>query len=211
LGIKANQKTILFTGRCQMTKGIVPLMLTARRLCDEFNCHIIFKAGVYEGIWKAKNIGYLLGKMTKWDKRIHFLKEWTSSGAMEELVNLCDIIIIPSGHEGFSLTGLEGMACAKPVAWSDIPVHRELAGGVNGKCGLLMPVSEHTEYVNDIQSVKVPNRDMIYGSLKFLLENCDEAEAMGQNGLNRAKKYYSLKKVSNQWFDLFKELDIRWK
>jgi len=207
LGIKDNQKMILFTGRCQLTKGIVPTMLAGRKLVKNFDCVMVFKAGIHDGIYKSKEIGYLLSKMAKWDKRIVFLKDWTSPTYMEQLAGASDIVVVPSAHEGFSLTGLEGMACEKPVAWSDIPVHRELAGGANGKCGLLMPVSEHTEYVNDVQSVKVPNRDMVYGTLKFLLENPDESKEMGREGLNRTMKYYDMNKICKQWFDLFRRLD----
>jgi len=206
LRIKKDQKVILFVGRAQLTKGIVPMMLTARNLCNEFNCHIIFKAGVHGGVTKAREIAYLLNKMTRWDKRIHFLNGWYSTSFTEDLRARCDILCCPSGHEGFSLPPLEAMACAKPVAVTDIPVHRELLGGQNGKCGLLMPPSKHTEYVNDVQSVIVPDKNMIYGTLKYLLENPDEAEAMGQNGLHRAKTHYDLEKISNDWLDLLERL-----
>jgi len=70
-----------------------------------------------------------------------------------------------------------------------------------------MPPSEHTEYVNDIQSVKVPSSDMIYGSLKYLLENWDIATEMGAKGLLRAREYYDLNKICLQWFDLFEGLE----
>jgi glycosyltransferase involved in cell wall biosynthesis len=195
-------KTILFVGRCQLTKGIVPLMLCARKLVDRFNCRIIFKAGMYDGVYKAKEIGFILKKMSKWDNRIVFLSNWTPPNYMEELVNYSDVVVCPSGHEGSSLPPLEAMSCRKPVAITDIPVHRELLGGKNGVCGLLMPPSDHAEWVNDMQSVKVPNRDMIYGTLKYLLENSDEAEAMAENGLKRARETYDLNKICRRWFDV---------
>jgi glycosyltransferase involved in cell wall biosynthesis len=207
LGIKQDQKMVLFVGRCSLAKGIVPMMLTARKLCNNFDCHIVFKAGVHEGVAKAKEIAHLLHKMTKWDSRIHFLSQWTSPSFMEELTAASDILVCPSGHEGSSLPPLEMMACQKPVVITDIPVHRELLGGKNGKCGLLMPPMMRTEYVNDIQMVTVPTSDMIYGSVKYLLENPDESEVMGENGLNRAKEYYDLKKVCQKWFGLLEKLN----
>jgi len=206
LGIKDDQKMILFIGRCQKTKGIVPLMLVTRKLCDEFDCHIVFKAGIHAGVSKSKEIGYLINKMAGWDSRIHFISEWMPPEFHEELVASSDIVIIPSGHEGASLVPLESLACGKTIALSDISVHREIVGGKNGEYGLLMPVSEHTEYVNDVQSVKVPNKDMVYGTLKYLLENEDEANQMATKGLNRAREHYDLDKICRQWFRLFKEL-----
>jgi glycosyltransferase involved in cell wall biosynthesis len=207
LGIRPDQKMILFVGRVQLTKGIIPMILTARKLCDNFDCHIVFKAGVHDGVWKAKEMAHLLHKMTKWDSRIHFLTNWTTPSFMEELTAACDILVCPSGHEGFSLPPLEAMACNKPVAITDIPVHRELLGGKNGVCGLLMPPFMSTEYVNDVQMVTIPSDDMIYGSVKYLLENPDEAKTMGENGFNRARQYYDLREVCKQWFDLFGKLE----
>jgi glycosyltransferase involved in cell wall biosynthesis len=204
--IKPDQKMILFVGRCQLTKGIVQTMLTARKLCNNFDCHMVFKAGIHDGVTKAKEIGHLLHKMTVWDSRIHFISQWTPPNFMEELTAACDILVCPSGHEGFSLTPLEAMACGKPVVITDIPVHRELLGGKNGVCGLLMPPMDGTEYVNDVQMVTVPTSDMIYGSIKYLLENPDEAEYMGQKGLDRARDTYDLNKVCKKWFELLGKL-----
>jgi len=182
------------------------MMLSARKLCSEFDCHVVFKAGVHAGVTKAREIAYLLDKMTGWDNRIHFLTGWYPTSFAEELIASCDMLCCPSGHEGFSLPPLEAMSCGKPVALTDIPVHRELIGGRNGRCGLLMPPSKHAEYVNDVQSVIVPDRDMVYDTMKWLLENPDEAKAMGQNGLYRAKVFYDLEKISNDWLNLLERL-----
>lgn len=198
-------KTILFVGRCQFTKGIVPFMLAARSLVNNFNCRVIFKAGVHDGIYKAKEIAHMLTMMSRWDKRIVFLPQWTPPSYMEELQNQCDILVCPSGHEGSSLPPLEAMACKKVVAITDIPVHRELLGGRNGECGMLMPATDPTEYVNDTQIVKVPSRDIIYGTLKFLLENPDEAAVMAEKGFERAKANYNMKLVCQKWFDLLEK------
>lgn len=207
-GTSDKKKNILFVGRVQLTKGIVPLMLAARKLCDEFDCRIIFKAGVHEGVYKSKEIAHLLTKMCRWNNRIVFIPQWTEPFYHEEMVAGSDIVITPSGHEGSSVVPVESMMCGKTVAISDIPVHRELLGGVNGVNGLLMPVSMHTEYVNDVQSVRVPDADMVYGTLKYLLENEDECEAMASEGLKRAKEHYSLDKICDKWLELFKRFDI---
>lgn len=80
------KKNILFVGRCSLVKGIVPLMLVARKLCSEFDCRIIFKVGVHEGVYKSREIAYLLNKMCRWDNRIMFIPQWTPPFHHEELV-----------------------------------------------------------------------------------------------------------------------------
>jgi glycosyltransferase involved in cell wall biosynthesis len=51
----------------------------------------------------------------------------------------------------------------------------------------------------------VPSTDIVYGTLKYLLENPDEAKAMGEKGLYRAKELYSLDLICKKWFDLLEK------
>jgi glycosyltransferase involved in cell wall biosynthesis len=48
----------------------------------------------------------------------------------------CDILLIPSLSEGFSIAAVEAMSVGVPVIASDIPVHREILNG--NECGLLV-------------------------------------------------------------------------
>jgi glycosyltransferase involved in cell wall biosynthesis len=53
---------------------------------------------------------------------------WVSDADLEGLYGAADAFVLPSLHEGFGLPVLEAMARGVPVACSDIPALREVAG-----------------------------------------------------------------------------------
>lgn len=61
------------------------------------------------------------------------LPAWLSDQELEDLYALARCLVLPSFDEGFGLPVLEAMARGVPVACSDIPALREVAGG----CSLL--------------------------------------------------------------------------
>lgn len=213
LGIKDDETMILWVGRCQLTKGAHVIIPFLHKLLDEFpKVHFVARAGIYGGVQKSFEIGYILERMAKRNTRLHFMPEWFPASYMEDLTASCDMLICPSGHEGFSLPPLEAMACGKPVAVSAIPPHIELLGGKNRFCGMLMETTVSSEIVNSYPSnpdgtmVKVPKSELIYDSIKFMLENPDEMKAMGKNGMDRARGTYDLAKIANDWLNLFEKL-----
>jgi len=118
-----------------------------------------------------------------------------------------DILLQPSGHEGFDVPLIEAMATKLAIAVTNIPNHYEIMGRRNRYCGVFMQPSVVAEYVNDEkQPVKVPSSDMIEGTLRFLLENPDECEAMGEHGYARVRRNYNLAKVASKWLDYIDSL-----
>lgn len=212
-GINDDDTVILWIGRCQMTKGahqIIPMM---RELLNDYpKAHFIARAGVYAGIHKSQALGYMFRHMAKRHKRLHFIPDWCEPSYMEELMAMCDILLNVSGHEGFNLPPLEAFACGKAVAASAIPVNVELFGGRNKHCGMLMETSEVSEFVNRYPTnphgtmVKVPQARLISDTLRYMLENPDECEEMGANGLKRAREHYDLAAVAFRWLDFFDKI-----
>ena len=63
------------------------------------------------------------------ESRVHFLGYMSSKQQLLEALHSHDILVIPSRVETWSHTVVEGMALGMPVIASDIPTHREVAGG----------------------------------------------------------------------------------
>lgn len=60
--------------------------------------------------------------------------------AIEEILNVSDLFIMPSANESFGLAALEAMACGVPVISSDVGGLPEV--NIHGKTGFLSPVGD---------------------------------------------------------------------
>ncbi len=92
--------------------------------------------------------------------------------AVEEILSICDLFILPSEHESFGLAALEAMACELPVISSNTGGIPEL--NIHGYSGFLSDVG-------DID-------DMAVNALK-ILETPDTLRKFKDNALARAKEF----------------------
>ncbi len=92
--------------------------------------------------------------------------------AIEELLSIADLFLIPSASESFGLAALEAMACQVPVISSNIGGLPEV--NIHGVTGYLSEVG-------DIQSMSDHAID--------LLTNEDKLKLFKVNALNQAKKF----------------------
>ncbi len=91
--------------------------------------------------------------------------------AVEEVLSVCDLFLMPSEKESFGLAALEAMACEVPVLTSDAGGLPEL--NVHGKTGFISPVGDVA--------------DMVKNALIIL--NDDNLPAFKKNALERAREF----------------------
>jgi len=108
--------------------------------------------------------------------------------AIEEILSICDLFILPSESESFGLSALEAMACEVPVISSN-------AGGlpevnINGKTGFLSDIGNYEE--------------MAQNALSLLLDDNLLIE-FRKNALEQAKTF-DLNRVLNQYVDVYEEM-----
>jgi len=203
LNLGKDQKVILFVGRCSLAKALHQVIPVMRPIIRDYDAIFIIKAGAFQEITKSKEIAYIINKMAKRSPNIYWIEGWKEPSFIEELMASCDILLQPSSHEGFDVPLIEAMACRKAMAVSNIANHWEILGERNRHCGVFMEPTEDTLTVNEgSQMIKVPSSQMIEGTLRFMLDNPDECEAMAETGLKRVRKKYNLAKVANDWLDL---------
>jgi len=92
--------------------------------------------------------------------------------AIEEILSVSDLFLIPSGSESFGLAALEAMACSVPVISSN-------AGGLPE-----LNVQGVTGFLSDVQNVDEMAKNEIH-----ILENCERLSEFKTAAFNRAKDF----------------------
>ncbi len=100
---------------------------------------------------------------------------------LSKIIDNCDVLVLPSIQESFGLVLLEAWARQKPVICANIPALKELVSQTNG--GLLFKIDDQKDLTKKI---------------KFILNNPDKAQQLGQNGFKYVKNNYTWDKVGQK-------------
>ena len=111
--------------------------------------------------------------------------------AVEELMAISDLFLIPSANESFGLAALEAMACQVPVISSNIGGLPEV--NIQGVTGFLSDVG---------------NIDEMASNALTILENEDILHKFRSNAYDRAKEF-DIKKILTQYEDYYREVHAR--
>lgn len=120
---------------------------------------------------------------------VHFLGNQDST---EELLAMCDVLLLPSETESFGLVALEAMSCAVPVVASR-------RGGIpevidDGETGLLFEP-------DDVAGMSA--------AILGLLEEPERARKMGERGREVARERFCISCVIHQYTDLYERTSAR--
>jgi len=118
---------------------------------------------------------------------------------------ITEFLVHNSGHEGFNVPLIEAFSCGVPVVTTGLANHKEIVGGT-GCEEFLVRASEVVGVVNDVQAVKVPKAELLYGKLKLLLEDPVKRKVLGEKGRNKVLEEYELWRNMVKWHKLFEEL-----
>jgi len=108
--------------------------------------------------------------------------------AIEEILSVCDLFLLPSESESFGLAALEAMACEVPVVSSN-------AGGIPE-----VNVQGVTGYLSDVGDCDSMARHAI-----ALLSNDDLLHEFRRNALQKAKEF-DLKKILQDYVSYYEEI-----
>lgn len=108
--------------------------------------------------------------------------------AVEEILSVSDLFLMPSETESFGLAALEAMACKVPVISTNVGGLPEL--NINGVTG----------FMNDVGDVEGMAKNALY-----ILEDCNRLAEFKRAALNRAKKF-DLALILPQYEDYYKEV-----
>lgn len=108
--------------------------------------------------------------------------------AIEEILSVCDLFILPSEKESFGLSALEAMACEVPVICSN-------AGGLSE-----VVVDGVTGYLSETGDIEKMAKDSL-----SILTNDEKLFAFRKNALERAKNF-DLKNILSLYYSVYQDV-----
>ena len=172
-GIGSEERVILFLGRIHEIKGLDLLVKSFARISED-DVKLAIVGGDYGFKEELEN---LIETLDLTDKVI-FPGVLTGENKIEALVD-CDIFIMPSRYESFTTSGLEAMACFKPLI---LTKNNHIQTWVKDNTGLVCEFDEED----------------LSNCIETLLNDKSLCERFGNNGRKLIEDKYDWDKVSKQ-------------
>lgn len=120
--------------------------------------------------------------------RIRFLGERVRSDIVE-ILNGCELLVLPSKSEPFGIVIVEAMACRKPVVAT-------MVGGIpeiidNGKSGILVEAGDSRS---------------LYNAICLILENKDLRESLAKEGYDKVRRSFMFEHTGAKYESLFSRI-----
>ena len=178
---KINTPIVLFAGRLLISKGIIDFIEAAK-----YTDNIRF---VIAGEYDYENPDCIDPKFINRNEEEGIIEYWGYSRQMEEIINKCSIVILPSYYgEGLPKILIEAAACGKPIITTDHPGCRDAI--INSKTGLLVPIKDPKSIAN---------------AIKKLVYSKDTLSSMGKAARLFAEEKFSIESVIKAHIDIYKE------
>lgn len=178
-GIDSDEKLIVFLGRIHEIKGLDLLIKSFNKLNDD-NVKLAIIGGDYGFLDELKS---LINEFNIEDKVI-FPGVLIGEEKKEALVD-CDVFVMPSRYESFTTSGLEAMACSKPIV---LTKNNHIHDWVKDTVGLTCEF----------------DADELANCINELLNNEKLCNEFGKNGRRLIETKYNWINVENQIEEIYK-------
>ncbi|WP_035588001.1 glycosyltransferase family 4 protein [Hippea jasoniae] len=108
---------------------------------------------------------------------------------IKNLIEKCDIFVLPSYREGIPRTLLEAASMSKPIVTTDAVGCREVVD--DGFNGFLVPIKDHKSLAKKIE---------------VLIDDKNLREKMGDNSRKKAVSEFDIKVVVSKYLEIYKEV-----
>ncbi|MEM2124873.1 MAG: glycosyltransferase family 4 protein [Candidatus Methanosuratincola sp.] len=193
-GIRNDEKLIICVARMDRFKGQGTLLDAAATLDLDYRLVFIGNGSFSKDILKVKDKESYGKELKEKAKNNVYSGRVIFAGAVDRdllmaAYNECDLVVLPSVHEGFGLAITEGMAFGKPVIGTAVGgIPSQIWPGVNGY--LVKP--------NDPRSLA--------DAIRHILKNGELAEEMGRNGKAIFERYFSSRRGAEDHIGLYNRL-----
>jgi glycosyltransferase involved in cell wall biosynthesis len=184
LGIKPDDKVVIYTGRLLETKGLPLLIKVWHKIRTEHDkCQLVIVGGGSKDIHDCEEEIKQYVELNRLEDSVKFTGNVTN---VDEYLQASDIFVFPTENEAFGISLIEAMACGLPVIATPVGGIKDIVN--NGKNGLIVEVGSFAE---------------LHNALAYLISNEDLSKTLGEGALMTVQNYYSRKTAAQQYTKLF--------
>lgn len=176
----------LFVGRLLFDKGIRELLQAAEDIKKSFPKAAFWVVGAID----KDNPSCIDASLIEDYQKKGIVRYLGVSNKVKDIVQDCDVVVLPSYREGLPRVMLEALSMAKPVITTDTAGCRETV--LHGENGYMVPVK-------DAHKLEEAMR-------KMLEHDAQELEEMGQKGRAMALQEFDEKIIIQQYFNILNDL-----
>ncbi|WP_407423118.1 glycosyltransferase [Methanobrevibacter sp.] len=177
-GINESEKLIMFLGRIHEIKGLDLLIKSFNKISKEN-----VKLAIIGRDYGFLNEIQTLIKQFNIEDKVIFPGVLTGDAKKEALVD-CDIFVMPSRYESFTTSGLEAMACCKPLI---LTKNNHIHDWVENRAGLTCEFNE----------------EELANCFEILLNDEMLCKKFGISGRTLIETKYDWNKIEKQIFDIY--------
>lgn len=157
--VKGDEIVFMFIGRLNTDKGVFDLVKAFGKILNKYNNVKLFLIGPDE-----ENIESKISEFLKYENvvRINYVSN------PERILNVADILVLPSYREGFGTTVIEAASLGIPC----------VASNIYGLCDAI--IDNHTGLLHQVKDI-----DDIVNKYEYFLNNPDKIKEYGQNAKDR--------------------------
>jgi len=180
-----NETTVMFSGTVTPRKGVEYLVKAAEILKE--NNDVLFLIVGNTGLDRE-----YAGKVMEYAKLNNLKVRFTGFVPYKDLKALysaCDIFVLPSFEEGHGITLTEAMASGKPLIGTKVGgIPAQIKDGWNGFL------------------VEPGNERQLAEKIKYLIDNPEERERMGENSRKLAREEFDWEKIAEGYLKVYEEV-----
>ena len=179
-----NETTVMFSGTVTPRKGVEYLVRAAEILKENNVLFLIVGNTNLDREYANKVMDYAKQRNLK----VRFTG-FVPYEDLKALYSACDIFVLPSFEEGHGITLTEAMASGKPLIGTKVGgIPAQIKDGWNGFL------------------VEPGNEKQLAEKIRYLIDNPEERERMGENSRKLAREEFGWKKIAKRYFKVYEEV-----
>ena len=181
--------TVMFAGSITPRKGVDYLIRAAEMIIQDGYANVLFLlvgSQEYDKEFASRVARYVKNKSL--DKNIKFAG-FVPYEDLKVLYQACDIFVLPSFGEGDPIALKEALASGKPLIGTKVGgIPAQIKDGWNGFL------------------VEPGNEKQLAEKIRYLIDNPEERERMGENSRKLAREEFDWKKIAERYLKVYEEV-----